>query len=137
MSKHHPECPVYNHNNCRDLHSPKICAIVRKDKICLRKQQKSRKTDFKETVKQIKNQKSKLEFFEKTKECRVRHLHYRGDKRKGAIKDIGEYLYWKHEGLYVGYIKNHPEHWSQGETIAELRAGLLKIYKLVTDIENL
>ena len=36
MSKQHPECPLYNHNNCRELHSPMFCAIVREDKSCLR-----------------------------------------------------------------------------------------------------
>jgi hypothetical protein len=37
MSKKYPECPLYNHNNCKDLHIPKLCAIVRKDKICFKK----------------------------------------------------------------------------------------------------
>jgi len=37
MSKKYPECPLYNHDNCRDLHNPKLCAIVRKDKKCLKK----------------------------------------------------------------------------------------------------
>ena len=31
MSKKFPECPLYNHNNCRDLHNPKICAVVKKE----------------------------------------------------------------------------------------------------------
>jgi len=37
MSKHHPECPQHNHDNCKELHSQKVCAIVRKDKTCLKK----------------------------------------------------------------------------------------------------
>jgi len=40
MSKQYPECPLYNHDNCRELHNLKLCAIVRKDKKCLKKQQK-------------------------------------------------------------------------------------------------
>ena len=47
MSKQYPERPLYNHDNCRDLHSKKLCAIVRKDKKCLRKLQKSAKKDKK------------------------------------------------------------------------------------------
>jgi hypothetical protein len=43
MSKKHPECPLVNHSNCRELHSPKLCAIIRKDKICLRKIKRGRK----------------------------------------------------------------------------------------------
>ena len=120
MSKHFPECPLYNHNNCRELQNPKICAVVRKDKVCLRKLQKSRKAyaEFKETVKRIKDQKPKLEA-----------LVAADNKRTGTIKDIGKYVYWKHEGLWVGYLKEYPEHWSQGETTTELRESLLKIYE--------
>jgi hypothetical protein len=52
-------------------------------------------------------------------------------KRKGTIKDIGKYIYWDFEGLWVGHFEEFPEHWSQGETIAELREGLLKIHDLL------
>ena len=41
MSKQYPECPLYNHNNCKELHNRKVCAIVRKDKKCFRKLPKS------------------------------------------------------------------------------------------------
>ncbi len=43
MSKQYPERPLYNHNNCKQLHNPKVCAIIRNDNICLRDHQKSRK----------------------------------------------------------------------------------------------
>ena len=38
MSKKYSECPLYNHNTCKDIDNPKLCAIVRKDKVCLKKQ---------------------------------------------------------------------------------------------------
>jgi hypothetical protein len=41
MSKKHPECPLYNHSNCRDVDNPEICAVVREDKICHKKTSKS------------------------------------------------------------------------------------------------
>jgi len=50
------------------------------------------------------------------------------NKRSGTIKNIGKYVYWKHRGLWVGYFEKYPEHLSQGETISELKVGLLKIY---------
>jgi hypothetical protein len=37
MSKKYPECPMYNHDNCREIDNPKVCAIRREDKLCLRK----------------------------------------------------------------------------------------------------
>jgi len=43
MSKMYPECPLYNHVNCRDIDNRKVCAIVRKDKKCLKKLDKSQK----------------------------------------------------------------------------------------------
>jgi len=41
MSEKYPECPLYNHKNCKEIDNRKVCAIVRKDKICLRKLPKS------------------------------------------------------------------------------------------------
>jgi hypothetical protein len=38
MSKKYSECPLYNHNTCKDTDNPNLCAIVRKDKVCLKKQ---------------------------------------------------------------------------------------------------
>ena len=41
MSQKYPECPLYNHSNCKDYEHPKLCAIVREDKVCLKKKSKS------------------------------------------------------------------------------------------------
>lgn len=45
MSKQYPECPLYNHATCRELHNPKLCAIIREDKACFKKQQKPKKEE--------------------------------------------------------------------------------------------
>jgi hypothetical protein len=37
MSEKHPECPLYNPLNCREYYNPKLCAFVRKDRICRKK----------------------------------------------------------------------------------------------------
>ena len=42
MSKQYPECPLYNHATCKELHNPKLCAIVRDDNSCFKKRQKAR-----------------------------------------------------------------------------------------------
>jgi hypothetical protein len=36
MSKMYPECPLYHHMNCKEIDNPKLCALVRKDKKCLK-----------------------------------------------------------------------------------------------------
>ena len=45
MSGAYPECPLFDHNHCREYYNPKLCAIVRKDKTCLRKRKGIRKDD--------------------------------------------------------------------------------------------
>jgi hypothetical protein len=42
MSKQHPECPLANHINCRDLYNPSLCALARKDNQCTKKNPKPR-----------------------------------------------------------------------------------------------
>jgi len=37
MSKKYAECPLYNHDNCKDFCNPRLCAVVREDKICIKK----------------------------------------------------------------------------------------------------
>lgn len=37
MSKTYPECPLYNHLNCKNIDNSKVCAIVREDKVCVKK----------------------------------------------------------------------------------------------------
>lgn len=37
MPEKSPECPMYKPDNCREMLNPKICAIVREDKECLKK----------------------------------------------------------------------------------------------------
>jgi hypothetical protein len=41
MSKKHPECPLYNPLNCKEYYNPKLCAFVKKDKVCLKKNKKN------------------------------------------------------------------------------------------------
>ena len=40
MSEKYPECPLYNHDNCKEFYSQKLCAVVREDKKCLRELRK-------------------------------------------------------------------------------------------------
>ena len=43
MSKKFPECPLYEHDNCKHAYNPKVCAIIRNDNSCRRDHPKSRK----------------------------------------------------------------------------------------------
>jgi len=59
MSKKHPECPLYNPLNCKEYYNPKLCAFVRKDRICLKKkkpkQKKSTENMLEPVVENIEN----------------------------------------------------------------------------------
>ncbi len=54
MSKKYHECPLYNHNNCKDIYMEQICAIVREDKICLKKIKNNQKFTMDDTPEPIK-----------------------------------------------------------------------------------
>ncbi|MDR1211759.1 MAG: type II toxin-antitoxin system HicB family antitoxin [Spirochaetaceae bacterium] len=42
-----------------------------------------------------------------------------------------DYTYWQEpDGCYVGYLNSWPEHWTQGETPAELEEMLLDLYAI-------
>ncbi len=44
MSEKNPECPLYNPLNCKEYYNPKLCAFVRKDRICLKKKKPKSKS---------------------------------------------------------------------------------------------
>ncbi len=44
-----------------------------------------------------------------------------------------KFTYWQDEDMWLGYLEEYPDYWTQGETEAELRENLLDIYK---DLSN-
>ncbi len=39
------------------------------------------------------------------------------------------YVYWQDEKMWLGYLEEYPDYWTQGETIDELQENLKDIYK--------
>jgi predicted RNase H-like HicB family nuclease len=38
------------------------------------------------------------------------------------------FTYWKEsDGRYLGYLNDYPDHWTQGENLADLKAHLLDL----------
>ncbi len=38
--------------------------------------------------------------------------------------------YWKEvDGRYLGYLNDYPDHWTQGETVEDLKEHLRDLYK--------
>jgi predicted RNase H-like HicB family nuclease len=40
-----------------------------------------------------------------------------------------KYIYWQDDDMWLGYLKEYPDYWTQGETEEDLRENLLDIYK--------
>ena len=41
--------------------------------------------------------------------------------------------YWKEpDGRYLGYLKDYPSHWTQGETLEDLKEHLRDLYQMFT-----
>lgn len=41
-----------------------------------------------------------------------------------------KYTYWKEkDGIYLGYLNDYPDHWTQGESLDDLREHLKDLYQ--------
>ena len=41
------------------------------------------------------------------------------------------FTYWKEpDGRYLGYLKSHPDHWTQGDNLDDLKEHLRDLYEM-------
>ena len=43
-----------------------------------------------------------------------------------------KYVYWKDEDMWLGYLEEFPDYWTQAETEEELKENLIDIYNELT-----
>jgi predicted RNase H-like HicB family nuclease len=43
-----------------------------------------------------------------------------------------KYVYWQDEEMWLGYLEEFPDYWTQVETEAELKENLVDLYKELT-----
>lgn len=43
-----------------------------------------------------------------------------------------KYVYWQDDDMWLGYLEEYPDYWTQGETENELRDNLLDLYSELT-----
>jgi len=43
-----------------------------------------------------------------------------------------KYIYWQDGGMWLGYLEEYPDYWTQGQTEEELRSNLIDIYGELT-----
>ena len=45
------------------------------------------------------------------------------------------YVYWQADKMWLGYLEEYPDYWTQGETLEDLQENLKDIYKDLTSGE--
>jgi len=50
-------------------------------------------------------------------------------KKENTEKRKIRFIYWKEENMWIGYLEEYPDYWTQGENIEELKENLRDIYK--------
>jgi len=43
-----------------------------------------------------------------------------------------QYVYWQHDDMWLGYLQEFPDYWTQGETLDELQENLKDLYQELT-----
>jgi len=42
------------------------------------------------------------------------------------------YIHWQQDDVWLGYLEEYPDYWTQGKTLAELKENLADIYRELT-----
>ena len=40
-----------------------------------------------------------------------------------------KFVHWQDGDAYLGYLQDYPDYWTQGETLDELKAHLVELYR--------
>ena len=40
-----------------------------------------------------------------------------------------KYIYWQDEDMFIGYLEEYPDYWTQGNSLEELQENLLDLYQ--------
>lgn len=43
--------------------------------------------------------------------------------------DKKKYIYWQDEDVFIGYLEEYPDYWTQGYSLEELQENLKDIYE--------
>jgi predicted RNase H-like HicB family nuclease len=42
--------------------------------------------------------------------------------------DVIKIVYWEDDGVWLGYLQDYPDYWTQGESLDDLREHLKDVY---------
>jgi predicted RNase H-like HicB family nuclease len=43
--------------------------------------------------------------------------------------DVVKIVYWEEDGVWLGYLQDYPDYWTQGETLDDLKEHLKDLYR--------
>jgi predicted RNase H-like HicB family nuclease len=43
-----------------------------------------------------------------------------------------KYIYWQDQDMFLGYLEEYPDYWTQGTSLEELQQNLLDLYQEFT-----
>ena len=43
--------------------------------------------------------------------------------------DSTKYIYWQDEGLWLGYLQDYPDYWTQGQSLEDLESHPRDLYQ--------
>jgi predicted RNase H-like HicB family nuclease len=46
--------------------------------------------------------------------------------------DSTKYIYWQDQNVWLGYLEEYPDYWTQGQSLEDLEAHLRDLYKELT-----
>ena len=49
-----------------------------------------------------------------------------------AMEKKARYVYWQHEDMWLGYLEEFSDYWTQGRTLEELQENLRDLYNELT-----
>jgi predicted RNase H-like HicB family nuclease len=49
-----------------------------------------------------------------------------------AMKNRVTYIFWQHDGVWLGYLEEFPDYWTQADGQSELQENLKDLYKELT-----
>jgi predicted RNase H-like HicB family nuclease len=49
--------------------------------------------------------------------------------------DSTKYIYWQDQGLWLGYLQDYPDYWTQGQSLEDLESHLRDLHQDLTSGE--
>ena len=40
-----------------------------------------------------------------------------------------KFVHWQEDGVWLGYLEEYPDYWTQGETLDDLKEHLIDLYR--------